>query len=492
MSPDTVLCVVNVDYNEADAEDYLVPLSYANAAEAAPLRENFPHLAFAHLEHPRESGLGLIFDATASAAFWRKLVEFVTTQAALKIDGRELHGLAYDKPEPSASEDPELGNIRANSLNNSSAAIGPCFAKLIRRVEPLVHSELEITAALTRVNFPNIPKLVGHVEFRAQDKQRYIAAVLSERISNSRTAREVTLDSLGRFFERVIAHGGVPADELLDLVTLSSREVTQEAATVLGTYLESARLLGQRTAELHLTLATMSEEPDFAPELFVPFSQRSLYQSLRNLALRTMQQLGASLAKVPADVLPLAEQVVRSEQEVVKLFKRLYARPFDSWRIRIHGNLHLGQILHTGKDFVFVDFEGEPHRPYGERRLKRSPLRDVAGVLRSLHFASNTALETEIQKRTLTPERLAELKAWSRFWREWIGGIFLRGYRERSQGTQLLPAGEDRIRVLVNTLLLEHAFTELTVALNRGNGNERVALEGILEVLERTKNDAEG
>jgi maltose alpha-D-glucosyltransferase/alpha-amylase len=171
---------------------------------------------------------------------------------------------------------------------------------------------------------------------------------------------------------------------------------------------------------------------------------------------------------------------------MVALFKRLYSRPFDSYRIRIHGNLHLGQVLHTGKDFVFIDFEGEPHRPYGERRLKRSPLRDVAGILRSLHFASNAALEMEMQKRTLTPEHIAELKAWSRFWREWMGGIFFRGYREALGRTQLLPKDEERIRVLVNSLLLENAFTELTVALNNLNGKERVALEGIKEVLERT------
>jgi maltose alpha-D-glucosyltransferase/alpha-amylase len=486
LSADTVLCVVNVDYNETDAEDYLVPLAYAHSNEAAALRENFPHLAFAHLEDLREGGLGLIYDATASAGFWRKVAEFITVGTALKLDGRELDGQAFAAGEIQETyEELELQNVRGNFHNNSSAAVGPYFAKLIRRIEPGTHPELELTGNLTQKHFPNIPKLAGQLRFRGLDKQQITTAILSERISNTRTAWEVTLDSLGRFYERVIAHGGVPTGDDLDFLALSHRELTTEAMTVLGTYVESARLMGQRTAELHIALAADREHPELAPEMFVPFSQRSLYQSLRNLALRGSQQLGAVAANLPTDIQPLAEQVVRSEGAILNLFKRLYERPFDSYRIRIHGNLHLGQVLHTGKDFVFIDFEGEPHRPFGERRLKRSPLRDIAGILRSLHFASNAALELEMQKQTLTPERVAELKNWSRYWREWIGGIFFRGYREQVDGKKLLPKDEEGIRVLANSLLLENAFTELSVALIRGNGKERVALEGILDVLER-------
>jgi maltose alpha-D-glucosyltransferase/alpha-amylase len=486
LTADTMLCVVNVDYNETDPEDYLVPLAYAHSNEAAVLRENFPHLAFAHLEDPRDGGIGLVYDATANSDFWRKLVEFITVGTSLKLDGRELDSQAYASGTVVAqSEELELANVRANLHNNSSAAVGHYFAKLIRRIEPGTHPELEITGVLTQKQFPNIPKLAGQMRFRGADKQLISIAILSERLSNTRTAWEVTLDSLGRFYERVITHGGVPPVDELDFVTLSQRELTTEAATVLGTYVESARLLGQRTAELHLALVHEKEHPDLAPEMFVPFSQRSLYQSLRNLALRGSQQLSALAGKLPEDLRALAEHVMRSENQIVDLFKRLYAKPFDSWRIRIHGNLHLGQVLHTGKDFVFIDFEGEPHRPLGERRLKRSALRDIAGILRSFHFASNAALEMEMQKQTLTPERVLELKNWNRYWREWIGGVFFRGYREQVHGTHLLPTEEERVRVLANSLLLENAFTELGVALSRGNGKERVALEGVVEVLER-------
>lgn len=487
ISPDTTLCLVNVDYNETDPEDYLLPLSYAKANEAGNIRENFPHLAFAHIENPSESGLGLIFDGTAHPDFWRRIAELVAGGAALRIDGRELASVLQNRISGESTEELELTNVKANQFNNSSAAVGSYFVKLIRRIEPLTHPEVEITGALTASGFAQVPKLVGHMEFRTADRQRFPAAIVSERVHNARSGWEVTLDSLGRFFERVIAHGGTPPATDLDFLTLSRQELTSEATAVLGTYVESARLLGQRTAELHLALAAPSDQADFGSELFVPFTQRSLYQSLRNLALRGLQQLQAKLASLPADGTAAAERVLSSERAIVDVLKELYAQPFDSLRIRIHSNLHLGQVLHTGKDFMFIDFEGEPHRPFGERRLRRSPLRDAAGILRSMHYASHSALFAEMHQRTLTPEHLAELKAWSRFWREWIAGLFFGAYRSALTGTQLLPKEDRGIRVLISSLLLENAFTELSVALNNSNGKEPVALEGILEVLERAR-----
>jgi maltose alpha-D-glucosyltransferase / alpha-amylase len=490
ISPETIFCVVNVDYNETDAEDYLVPFSYAGAVDAGLIRENFPHLAFAHIETVRESGLGLIFDGSGHPEFWRRIVEMATGGTALKVTGRELAGVLQNRLAAEGGGELNLSNIRANQFNNSSAAIGIYFAKLIRRIEPVTHPEVELTAALTRAGFPHVPKLVGNLDFRGLDKQRYTVAVVSERVSNTRTGWEMTLDSLGRFFERIIAHGGSPPGTDLDFMELSRRDLTPEASVVLGTYVETIRLLGQRTAELHIILAGLVETSELAPEMFVPFSQRSLYQSLRNLSLRAVEQLQGRLRKLPPEIVPLAERVIAAQSAIVNLFKGIYSEPFDSLRIRIHGNLHLGQVLHTGKDFVFIDFEGEPHRPYGERRLRRSSLRDVAGVLRSIHFASHVAFQAEAQKRTLTPEHFEGLKAWSRFWRDSMAALFFGAYRRAAAGTQLLPKTEAGVRALLQSLLLENAFTELTVALNEGNGDEMLALEGIIEVLERTERHA--
>ena len=218
----------------------------------------------------------------------------------------------------------------------------------------------------------------------------------------------------------------------------------------------------------------------------MPFSQRSLYQSLRNEVLRILQQLGASLTKLPPDSAAAAERLLTQENALITVLKTLYQQPLNSIRIRIHGNLHLGQILHTGKDFLFIDFEGEPHRPFGERRIKRSPLRDVAGMLRSFHHASFKALEAERQRHNIQAERLQDLQVWTRFWRDWIAAIFFQAYRAPLSGTKIIPSSDAGIRALLVALVLENAFTELNVALTHHTGRERVAIEGILEILERT------
>jgi maltose alpha-D-glucosyltransferase/alpha-amylase len=380
----------------------------------------------------------------------------------------------------------ELTNIKANQHNNSSALAGGYFVKFIRRIEPGTHPELEVERVLTAAKFPNLPVLVGSLAFHAADGYDYTSAIITARVPNTRTAWEVTLDSLGRFFERVIAHNLVPSARPPNFLHPDEHPLTDEALAVLGTYPEIARLLGQRTAELHLALANQLSSPEFTPEEFVPFSQRSLYQSLRNEVLRILQQLAANLTKLPADSAEAAERLLTQESALISVLKTLYQQPLDSIRIRIHGNLHLGQILHTGKDFLFIDFEGEPHRPFGERRIKRSPLRDVAGMLRSFHHASFKALEAERQRHNIQPERLQDLQVWTRFWRDWIAAIFFQAYRTPLSGTKIIPSSDAGIRALLVALVLENAFTELNVALTHHNGRERLALEGILEILERT------
>jgi len=219
----------------------------------------------------------------------------------------------------------------------------------------------------------------------------------------------------------------------------------------------------------------------------MPFTQRSIYQSFRNLVLRGLQQLGARLRSLPQEVVPLAERALSSEGNLITLLKEIYARPLDSVRTRIHGNLHLGQVLHTGKDFLFIDFEGEPHRPYGERRLRRAPLGDVAGMLRSLEHVSHAALLREQQKQSVTSEKQLDLASWSRYWREWIATIYFHAYRTRLAGTKIIPPNDAGVRALLNALLIENAFTELRVQIESPNPCLGLPLTSILAVLERSE-----
>src|SRR5207244_1173084 len=157
-------------------------------------------------------------------------------------------------------------------------------------------------------------------------------------------------------------------------------------------YPEKARLLGQRTGELHRALASETDEPAFAPEPFNAMAQRSVVQSMRASARRAFELLRKKLDDLPEAFRAEAEEVLAAEKQILAQERRLLEQRSAAHKIRIHGDFHLGQALHTGRDFIFLDFEGEPARPLGERKLKRSALRDVAGMMRSFQYAAYSAL----------------------------------------------------------------------------------------------------
>jgi maltose alpha-D-glucosyltransferase/alpha-amylase len=152
-------------------------------------------------------------------------------------------------------------------------------------------------------------------------------------------------------------------------------------------------------------------------------------------------------------------------------------------RIRCHGDYHLGQLLFTGKDFVITDFEGEPIRPLSERRLKRSPLRDVASMLRSFHYAAYGSLfesgETTVTRTTYAPA----LEPWARFWYGTVSAVFLHHYLALVRGAPLLPPSDDELALLLDAYLLEKAVYELGYELNNRPDWAMIPLGGILQLL---------
>jgi maltose alpha-D-glucosyltransferase/alpha-amylase len=154
-------------------------------------------------------------------------------------------------------------------------------------------------------------------------------------------------------------------------------------------------------------------------------------------------------------------------------------------RIRCHGDLHLGQILFTGRDFMIIDFEGEPARSLGDRRVKRSPLRDVAGVLRSFHYATFTALLDAENRGLAEPgsDAARDLETWGRAWNDAVSEAFLGAYLERSGDAPWIPADREALRVLLDTSLLEKAVYELTYELNNRPSWVAVALTGITDLV---------
>jgi maltose alpha-D-glucosyltransferase/alpha-amylase len=248
--------------------------------------------------------------------------------------------------------------------------------------------------------------------------------------------------------------------------------------------LSSAQLLGQRTAELHLALTSAPENPDFAPEPFTSFYQRSIYQYSRNLAGQVFCVVEKSPETTATRTQELGQAVLEASEQIMGRFQLLLNQKITAMRTRTHGDYHLGQVLYTGKDFIIIDFEGEPARSLSERRMKRSALRDVAGMLQSFNYAVSMALRNEVESGMIRPDNFPIMEQWAQFWYRWVSAAFLNAYLTTAGKDSFLPQTKAELQVLLDNYLLEKVIYELGYELNNRPTWVEIPLRRILQLQE--------
>jgi maltose alpha-D-glucosyltransferase/alpha-amylase len=483
------ITLARVEYLEGDPETYVLPLAVLPAAQADAAREGYPQAVVARLVG--KDGEGILFDALRDPGVCDALLEAIARHRRFRgVVGeilawpthafRRVRGPAEDRLTPTL--------MKAEQSNTSVIYGDRLILKLFRRPEEGVNPDLEIGTFLTeRARFPHIPPVAGALEYRRGQGEPMTLAVLQGFVPNQGDAWRYTLDALGQYFEHVAAHGAPPPEALQvprPLLTLLEEPLPPPVQELVGAYGEAARLLGQRTGELHVALASDPNDPSFAPEPFSALYQRSLFQSRRNLTGQVFALLRRYVRERPEAAGEDARKVLDLEGEVRKRFRSVLDRKITAMRIRVHGDYHLGQVLYTGKDFVIIDFEGEPARSLSERRIKRSPLRDVAGMLRSFHYAAYTALLGEVDGGAVRPEDLAALEPWARLWHQWVASTFLRAYLEVADRGPFLPRSREETAALLDSYVLEKAVYELGYELNNRPEWVKQPLRGILQHLE--------
>jgi maltose alpha-D-glucosyltransferase/alpha-amylase len=374
--------------------------------------------------------------------------------------------------------------LKAEQSNTSVVYGEQLILKLYRRMAEGVNPDLEIGRYLTGRHFPNIAPVAGAVEYRRKQGEPMTLAVVQSFIPAQGDAWRYTLDTVGRYFIDVLTRqtevGSAPIPQK-PLLALLAGDVPSPAKELIGFYLETVRLLGQRTGELHVALAQDTGNPDFSPEPFTDLYRRGLYQDMLTQVTQTFQLLRQRLNHLPDAIQEAAQGVLHVQTEVRQRFQALRDRRMTAKRIRCHGDYHLGQVLYTGKDFMIIDFEGEPTRPLSVWQMKRSPLRDVAGMLRSFHYAAYTALLDQTAR--VRPEDLPFLESWAQSWTIWVSVAFLQTYLSVTDQDGFLPQDSDELQILLEAYLLEKALYELGYELNHRPAWVGIPLQGIMHVL---------
>ena len=477
------LAAVVISYAEGDPETYQLPLAYASPAEAAHIIERWPHSAIAWLRAFGEEGRGLLYDALGPPAFAEAVLGAIarrrratggkgtlvgsTTRAFARLRGAETVRL-------------EAALSVAEQSNNSVVFGERLILKVFRRLEEGVNPELEVGRFLTeKTNFTQVAPLAGSLEYRREDAEPVSLAVLQGYVPNQGDAWQFTLNTLSHFLRGPELLDTEPPAVPVNVLQASTGELPDAAARTIGAYLDSARLLGRRTAELHAALASDPEDPAFAPERISQQDQRSIYQSMSGLSMRSTDLLRSQLNKLPQDAREEARKVLELEPRIASILRSFLSRRLTTTRIRVHGDYHLGQVLYTGHDFVIIDFEGEPTRTLYERRLKRLALRDVAGMLRSFDYAAHVALQSDQIDAAFLPR----LRTWGDFWSTCVSAAFLKSYLATAGKASFVPQTPEDLDLQLTTMLLEKALYELRYEMNVRPDWVHIPLRGILEVV---------
>ena len=482
-----LIAFLQVEYAQTEPELYLLPLACAFGPQADAVCADWPPLVIARLTLKDPGRAGVLYDAIADKSFAQSLLELISSRRGL--DGAHYRLQATHTAilrrlrmtGPLAELEPSVSKAEQG---NSSIIFGEKLGlKIFRRLEPGINPDLEMERFLTARKFSHTPPLAGALEYRSQRHESITMGMLIAHTPGCKNAWEHTLDTLGRFYERIRTWPAEADPTPPSISDFPAGGLPEPVKELIGTYSESARQLGERTAALHLALASEMEDPAFAPEPFTPHSQRAFFQSMRNLTRRNFQLLSRQLNSLPPEIQALAQQVLVAEAAIVK---RLHAicliRP-DAARIRIHGDYHLRNVIHTGRDFLIANFEGEPRLALSERRLKHSPLRDVAGMIRSFAIAAWVALEKETRRGALPPAQLKSMGTWARFWSHWVGAVFYQAYLQTAGPAVFLPASRPDLQIMLDICLLRQVIHELGHELNNHPDWTRIPLNGILELM---------
>jgi maltose alpha-D-glucosyltransferase/alpha-amylase len=482
------LALLEVRFADGKSELYFLPLGVTAGAVGMRLLQSLRPWVLARLQGP--AGGAVLHDALADDDTCTALLDAIGAGREFPTQGGRV------RAQPTSA----FAQLRGNPEHRLPVVRGPATSsnslvfygrrlllKLFRRLQVGTNPDFEVGRFLTEESpFERTPRVAGLLEYDRPNSGPVTLGILQALVPNQGDGWGHVIDELGRYYERASGrmYGPDPvAPDQRPLPELTRAEPPPGAVETIGSSLHAAATLGRRTAELHLALAADAHDPAFAPEPFTAADLAALREDIADQGWRALAALEENLDRLPE---PVAAQGKRLLDEGPGVLERLREAPpagAGGQKIRVHGDYHLGQVLWVENDFVILDFEGEPTRSVEERRARQSPLKDVAGMLRSYHYAAYAGLFAFTQDR---PEDFARLEPWAELWQQWVSAAFLRAYRESAGSAAILPALPEDFAALLDAFMLDKAFYELAYELNNRPDWVRIPLRGILSLLEQS------
>ena len=457
-----LLLLIEIRYDSGLPESFQLPVTFAREKQAQTLGTNCPQALIANLKVGNEEGI--LVDALFTPQFQYALIERMASSQSIDLSKSSIVFSASQQLLDQAGHLHDLKSKINTEDGFTAVNYGNGFSlKMYRKIDPTINPDFEITRYLSeQANFESVPRFAGSIEWKFENDSIALG-MLQVLIENHGDAYHFMLTRINNFIERILSGDKEQLDGIKSIGTwtdpVAYEQLPGELQLLLGaTASEQARLIGVRTGEMHLALASGSALKDFAPEDFSLHYQRSLFSSMQSVVREVFENKVANVDAYPENVRQDLEDFYERKDEILQLLKRIYAKKLDVIKIRIHGNYHLGQVLSTGKDVVITDFGGDPVRSFSDRRLKRSPIRDVASMIRSFR---NVALEGFLKTTHVEKDSINSLLPFARIWAHYMVGFFMKAYLDTVKDSSFIPADKEDFKMMVETYMLEKSLYDI-------------------------------
>jgi maltose alpha-D-glucosyltransferase/alpha-amylase len=448
-----------------ETQRYFLPITARWGEEN--LQTGAPKLSYTLAKIRRGPRVGALVDGVYDEALAETLL--TTMRDGGSFDSSD--GEVVFRSGPLLSEIEDLGESRPLGVEQSNVSIAfadKVILKLYRRLRAGEQPDVEVARFLTEeAGFANTPAFLGSIEHNSSNNELTTLAAAFAFVPNQGDAWAVITDALVRDLEEQDLRTGDPQEP--------EGEQDFELSLAMG------GLLGQRTAELHRALAVETDKADFRTEELTQDQLKTWVNEAVHEAETVLESLKSARSGLSQEVAALADEVLSARESLLDRMKAASRQQPSGAISRIHGDYHLGQVLVAQGDFMIIDFEGEPRRPLSERRAKSSPLRDVAGMLRSFQYAAATALNLRRDAIGTISDHTRER---AQLWHDTFARSFLEEYRAHSAETSTYPQDADFARALTDLFLLQKAFYEVGYELANRPTWLAVPLEGIRNLLQ--------